>query len=49
MKIYAMETHKFLDPATLVEGTPISAHFISFAGETALFQIPKSLPHEQFT
>lgn len=44
-----METNTFLDPATLVEGAPSSAHLIYFAGEIALFQIPNNLPHEQFT
>lgn len=49
MKIYAMEMHKFLDPSTPVEGALSSTHLIYFAGEIALFQIPKNLPHEQFT
>lgn len=49
MKIYAMETYKFLDPPTLVEGALSSAHLRSFAGKIALLQIPKNLPHEQLT
>lgn len=49
MEIYAMETYKFLDPATLVESALCSAHLISFAGKIAQFQIPKNLPHEQST
>lgn len=43
-----MGTYKFLDPATLVEGALSSVLLISFAGEIALFQIPKNLFHEQF-